>query len=260
MPNGQNDGSGSRKGGFFDLSVTTAILSLVSLMISVGVAVRQGYDEAIGPNIGMFPSNQIVLAFSGKSDEYPRDQHDLLISVPLSYVNNAAAGINGLIRDEKLELKIGSDAYDFDSWEIVRSHLAKQGDFTFEPKEDAGPFLVTGRDSVTHETLFEPARCDDGDMPCLKKDLSWSNFYGKLTEFRDHIPPGKPDASLNLNITLTATEFKGKIHTAYCVVSIRASDVSYLDPDHQGYLAPVCIFEDEADNSSFFDKWLGWNR
>src|SRR5579859_3553268 len=108
MPNEQNVVSGARKDAFLNLNASTAILSLVSLVISVGVAVRQGYDEAIGPNIGMFASDQLVLAFSRKSDEYPRDQHDLLISVPLSYVNNAVAGINGLVRDEKLELKIGS--------------------------------------------------------------------------------------------------------------------------------------------------------
>ena len=212
---------------FFKIEISnkTDILAFAAFLLALGSVVYQTIGFFRGPDINLFPPEQILI----NSENYPGSGIYARFSAPISYVNKGQVGHNGVIRREKLIFYLGAKRYE-QVWQTFESFDLKDGELIKQYKSDAHPVPVNAGSSISHETYFAPRaiRCPADNPECdkWKYYLEWSVFINELEKIQQ------------LEFIFHSETFENEKLEEKCTIDIDKALIERLNIDK--WAAPSC--------------------
>ncbi len=175
------------------LTYDANLLALITLVISLGTLAWQIVNYVQGADVRLIAPNQITI---GASDAvmFPNRAGGPYVHFIMrySYVNQAAAGYNATVREERLRVTVsGHRSFEYRWFRFVSSDAAGPNgtQLKVDKIKDAQPFPVAAASSDSHETLFQPWQNDcpaKTRTPCdpLANYVGWTTFLNWFAKDR----------------------------------------------------------------------------
>jgi hypothetical protein len=170
---------------FFGIEIErkTNILSFVAFVLSVLALLHQIYGFFQGPDVKLFPPDQILI-FSKKLGK----DYYLMFAAPMAYVNKGQIGYNAVVKRELISFVIGGKTYEHHWQEFITSSCDENNKLKIDKKEEAQPLLINAGNTISHETLFLPHTIksrNGNESNKWKNYLKWKDFYNALAGMKE---------------------------------------------------------------------------
>lgn len=217
------------------LNPEVELVGLVTFLVSIASLGWHVSNYLQGPQIEVFPPDQIVIGRSDKVDFPNRDRGPHFHVVGrMSYANKGAAGYNAIIQRARLIISIPNHEEIEHRWyRFVSTDSAGDngGALIVTKLSDAGPFPVTAGSSESHQMLFQPwpKDCGDQSVKCHAADnyLDWDRFVDLLE------PKG------TMTLTFLADVFgESEPATAVCKIVMKKKHIKLMS--QRKWASPVC--------------------
>jgi hypothetical protein len=144
-------------GVYLKISYEANILTLITLVMSVGSLAWQTVNYLKGAETRLIPPEQVVIADSGAAKFPNRDGGPYVHFIArMSYVNAGAAGYNATIRAERVRVTVSGRQFEQNWFRYVHSDAdsTEATKLVVDKVSEARPLPLTAGSAESHETLF----------------------------------------------------------------------------------------------------------
>jgi hypothetical protein len=182
---------GGKTKSYLKISYEANILTLITLVMSVGSLAWQTVNYLKGAETRLIPPEQVVIADSGAAKFPNRDGGPYVHFIArMSYVNTGAAGYNATIRAERVRVTVSGRQFEQNWFRYVHSDAdsTEATKLVVDKVSEARPLPLTAGSAESHETLFQPweKECPSSLPQCDRREnyIDWKTFLEWFTSSR----------------------------------------------------------------------------
>jgi hypothetical protein len=158
------------------------VLALIAFILSTSSLALQGWQYWRGAQVTMTVGERVNLV--RRTNPARPEVPFLVVNARLNYLNSGAVGRDALIGDERLQVRLGDDSFEYRWLHFELIVPDRQGLPEAKVLDGAHTFIAPGAGAASHQTTFvafpgAPVR-DGGDRPPFAEAIPWGTFMLRL--------------------------------------------------------------------------------